>query len=39
MHTLFPLADWVDPVPWMGVRPASPDMLPIIGKLPEQEGV
>ena len=36
---LFPLADRVDAAPWMGVRPATPDMLPIIGKLPGQEGV
>ena len=38
-RALFPLADRVDAAPWMGVRPATPDMLPIIGELPGQEGV
>ncbi len=37
-RALFPLADRVDATPWMGVRPATPDMLPIIGKLPGQDG-
>jgi D-amino-acid dehydrogenase len=36
-RALFPLADRVDAAPWMGVRPATPDMLPIIGKLPGQD--
>ena len=35
---LLPLADRVDPEPWMGVRPCTPDMLPIIGPLPGQPG-
>jgi D-amino-acid dehydrogenase len=38
-RALFPLADRVDAEPWMGVRPATPDMLPIIGRLPGQDGV
>jgi D-amino-acid dehydrogenase len=38
-RTLFPLADRVDAEPWVGVRPATPDMLPIIGRLPKQAGV
>ena len=26
------------PTPWMGVRPCTPDMLPIIGRMPGQHG-
>ncbi|UPY37170.1 FAD-dependent oxidoreductase [Sediminicoccus sp. KRV36] len=37
-RTLLPLADRVDASPWMGVRPCTPDMLPIIGPLPGQAG-
>jgi len=36
---LFPLRDRLDAKPWMGVRPATPDMLPIIGGLPAQQGL
>jgi D-amino-acid dehydrogenase len=36
---LLPLADRVEDMPWMGVRPCSPDMLPIIGRIPGQEGL
>jgi D-amino-acid dehydrogenase len=35
---LLPLADRVDATPWMGVRPCTPDMLPVIGRLPGQAG-
>ena len=28
---LFPLAERVDDEPWMGARPCTPDMLPVIG--------
>jgi D-amino-acid dehydrogenase len=35
---LLPLAERVDAEPWMGVRPCTPDMLPIIGRMPGQEG-
>ena len=35
---LLPLGDRVDATPWMGVRPCTPDMLPIIGPLPAQNG-
>lgn len=31
---IFPLGDAVEPQPWMGVRPATRDMLPIIGRAP-----
>ena len=36
---LLPLAERVDGMPWMGVRPSTPDMLPIIGQAPGQEGL
>lgn len=35
---LLPLADRVEATPWMGTRPCTPDMLPIIGPLPGQPG-
>ena len=31
---LFPLAERLDNEPWMGSRPCTPDMMPIIGKAP-----
>ncbi len=31
---LFPLADRIDPSPWLGARPCTPDMKPIIGRAP-----
>jgi D-amino-acid dehydrogenase len=31
---LFPLAERLDTEPWMGSRPCTPDMLPIIGRAP-----
>jgi len=30
-RTLFPLGDRLDPEPWMGGRPCTPDMKPVIG--------
>jgi D-amino-acid dehydrogenase len=35
-RNLLPLGDAVEPTPWMGVRPCTPDMLPIIGPAPRQ---
>jgi D-amino-acid dehydrogenase len=35
-RTLLPLGDAVEPAPWMGIRPATPDMLPIIGPAPTE---
>ncbi|QHE91186.1 FAD-dependent oxidoreductase [Pandoraea fibrosis] len=32
---LFPLGAPVEPEPWMGCRPCTPDMLPIIGPAPK----
>jgi D-amino-acid dehydrogenase len=31
---LFPLAERLDTEPWMGARPCTPDMLPILGPAP-----
>lgn len=36
---LLPLADRVEDKPWMGIRPCTPDMLPIIGPIPAQQGL
>ncbi|WP_116138134.1 NAD(P)/FAD-dependent oxidoreductase [Trinickia diaoshuihuensis] len=36
---LFPLGTRLDPEPWMGRRPCTPDMLPIIGPAPRHEGM
>jgi D-amino-acid dehydrogenase len=33
-RNLFPLAERVDNEPWMGARPCTPDMMPIIGPAP-----
>jgi D-amino-acid dehydrogenase len=34
---LLPLHRRVDEAPWMGVRPAMPDMLPVIGRVPTHD--
>jgi D-amino-acid dehydrogenase len=36
---LFPLAERIDPAPWMGARPCTPDMKPIIGPAPVHKGL
>ena len=36
---LFPLAERVDAEPWMGSRPCTPDMMPIIGPAPRHAGL
>jgi D-amino-acid dehydrogenase len=33
-RNLFPLAERLDTDPWMGSRPCTPDMLPVIGRAP-----
>ncbi|KTD13351.1 NAD(P)/FAD-dependent oxidoreductase [Legionella jamestowniensis] len=33
-RTLFPITKRLDELPWMGCRPCTPDMLPIIGQAP-----
>ncbi len=35
----FPLGDRIDPEPWMGARPCTPDMMPIVGRAPRHEGL
>lgn len=36
---LVPLGERLDPQPWMGCRPATPDMLPIIGPAPRHKNL
>ena len=36
---LFPLAERLDTEPWMGSRPCTPDMLPIIGAAPKHNNL
>jgi D-amino-acid dehydrogenase len=36
---LFPLAERLDNEPWMGARPCTPDMMPIIGNAPKHDGL
>jgi len=36
---IFPLGERVDASPWLGRRPCLPDMLPIVGPAPGQEGL
>jgi len=36
---LFPLAERLDAEPWMGSRPCTPDMLPVIGPAPRHRNL
>lgn len=36
---LFPLGERLDPQPWKGARPCTPDMMPIIGPAPKHRGL
>ncbi|MBP0494866.1 NAD(P)/FAD-dependent oxidoreductase [Pararoseomonas indoligenes] len=38
-RSLLPLEESVEQKPWMGVRPCTPDMLPVIGRIPGQDGL
>ncbi|MGQ0522382.1 MAG: NAD(P)/FAD-dependent oxidoreductase [Betaproteobacteria bacterium] len=38
-RNLFPLAERLDTEPWMGARPCTPDMLPVIGRAPRHDNV
>lgn len=38
-RTIFPLGERLDPEPWMGARPCTPDMMPVIGKAPRHKGL
>lgn len=35
----FPLGERVDPHPWLGARPCTPDMMPIIGPAPRHQNL
>jgi D-amino-acid dehydrogenase len=37
--TFFPLGERLDPEPWLGNRPCTPDMMPVIGKAPRHKGL
>jgi D-amino-acid dehydrogenase len=37
--SLFPLGSRLDPEPWLGSRPCTPDMMPIIGPAPRHNGL
>jgi D-amino-acid dehydrogenase len=36
---LFPLAERLDTEPWMGARPCTPDMMPVIGPAPKHQNM
>ncbi|GAB2785600.1 FAD-binding oxidoreductase [Halomonas shantousis] len=36
---LLPLGERLDPVPWKGARPCTPDMKPVIGPAPRHRGL
>ena len=38
-RTLFPLGERLDDEPWMGGRPCTPDMMPVIGPAKQHEGL
>lgn len=38
-QSIFPLAERLDQEPWMGARPCTPDMMPVIGKAPRHKGL
>lgn len=38
-RSIFPLGERLDKTPWMGARPCTPDMMPIIGRAPRHDGL
>lgn len=38
-RSVFPLGERLDKEPWMGARPCTPDMMPVIGKAPRHKGL
>jgi len=36
---IFPLGERLDKEPWMGARPCTPDMMPVIGKATRHDGL
>ena len=39
VRELFALGEPVEPAPWLGTRPCMPDMLPVVGAVPQQPGL
>ena len=38
-RSIFPLGERLDQEPWMGARPCTPDMMPVLGKAPRHAGL
>lgn len=38
-RAIFPLGERVDPEPWIGRRPCTPDMIPVMGPAPRHKGL
>lgn len=38
-RSFFPLGDRLDPEPWLGARPCTPDMMPVIGPAPRHRNL
>lgn len=38
-RSIFPLTERLDAEPWMGSRPCTPDMMPVIGRAPRHQGL
>ncbi|SAK83179.1 FAD dependent oxidoreductase [Caballeronia hypogeia] len=38
-RTVFPLGERIDAEPWLGRRPCTPDMMPVIGPAPRHENL
>lgn len=38
-RSIFPLGERLDQEPWMGARPCTPDMMPVIGRAPRHDGL
>ncbi len=39
VRAMLPLGKRLDAEPWMGARPCTPDMMPVIGAAPRHEGI
>lgn len=38
-RSIFPMGERIDAAPWMGCRPCTPDMMPIIGRAPKHSSL
>lgn len=38
-RSILPLTERLDAEPWMGARPCTPDMMPVIGRAPRHQGL